>query len=299
MLLVNCSNNKIDKQSIYNRIITDYYEQRIKKQGLIKQDNKFAESTLCTSNFNRSDIEINCIAFSNNDTYVFNVNDPFLNGSYDYYKYGRGYGCYSFNDIKTNLNIEGLRELEVWNKGKIYTLFEAIYGGIVSIDDFLSYSKQKYYGVGYTQNTMDEPIKYNRLYDDWDIEFNDSKNGFVTTINDLFYKNFVVKQFKDKSANDIHLYWSYGMTNYKYFLVLFVDGVGVMNTVDYDYFEADNYRFELSRMNSFKFYSPTMPYVYTQNSIYSMDYAFEHKIINIDDLKTIFSIHGDYQSYFI
>lgn len=264
-------------QSFFNRIILDYYEQRICNKKVLGNDMySLSSASIDRSGITLDDMQLNFImSKTNNGAYFVGVNNS-LNtfGDMFYYSFNANNICYQ------------IRIPDVWYQGNIYYLTDAYYQELINEDevkaclekteDIYLYKNELLVTqadkVVYNQNV--EPLKVNQEMINSSPLLKMRESLFEKAIKD----NAQFAQYQ-LNTNDIHVFQSFAAYNNAYCVNFSIDGI---SSPRYIYNLASNNWLEPLAFNDVTIepFQEKIPVVFVNDDFYPIDEAFSNNLIN-------------------
>lgn len=279
------SDSNDNNQALYNRIIRDYYEQRVSDNQYVTSvyrdfpySSRYAEraSSRTIDNVvieaiwdktNNSAYFVGMDLFVNKSTHINHyencneLNSFYVDGKEVYYPYNQNY------------------PFDVWCNGTIYYPLDAVYSGIITIDELLSVS------------VSDAKI-VNAVYDAsspiLNIDKKDSGDTFLKQIQKDFYDKVVAKSdvLDDYCSDpkDIHIVQTFASSNNIIVPEFAIDNYGVVPFYTFCDMWNSPLMFDGDIINAINAY---IPVIYVNHSFLRIDEAFEKECIDKQIVKEI------------
>ena len=279
-----------ESQELYNRIVEDYYEQRILKNGaiikymthiynLVNDGESWGKANLFdpTPKMNKgpiltSDVSFNILNKNEKGAYICLFSSP------------PGLNALSPYEQSSEIYVDGTLIVfpnaqvtpKVWYQGKVLFLNEAYALNIVSKEDIANSANSDYFfknDINY--DSSNKSLIINKVYSIIDKHY--------LSIQKDYYSSFVNKEtpiVDNCSINhqDVHVIDSFGKINGKE--LLFVATDGVLDGREY----VDTLEVGLMKITNYSYFEPM---VYYNHSFQSLQSAYTSGTLNNDELKII------------
>lgn len=265
-----------EDQSLYNRIIKDYYEQRLtnaKTMGLNMYSPNYSASI---SEIKLEEVDLSFIMSKTNcGAYLVGVENS-LNTWGEMFYYG-------FNDSFTANQI---RIPDVWYNGKIYYLTDAFYQGIISQEE-VSQCLNKVGDIWQYKDEFivkeDENIRFDENVNTLEVKKEDFTNSLLNKIREDFYRKEIENNpfYNDYEIvlDDIHIFQSFGQINEAACVNFSIDGITqpnyACNVISKEW--NNNLVFDDIEIERFQ---DEIPVVWVDRDFYPIDEAFNKNKID-------------------
>lgn len=267
-----------ENQSLFNRMISDYYEQRILNPK-IQGNNMYLVYPVSSSYYQNvalTEIPLNFIlSKTSSGAYVLGIDNYMTTFGEMYY--------YAFDDVYISNQV---RMPDVWYKGRIYYLTDAYYRGIINTNELVGcINKMKTLKIADELIVSEtDSVRFDPSVETLNIENIDEDNASTLfKIKNDFYDKVILKNnfFKDYDVNlnDIHIYQSFAHVNDVICANFSIDGIDFPKYL----FNAPSkeWKFDLNiGGTTVKPFQNIMPIVWVNRNFYPIDEAFSSGLIN-------------------
>lgn len=273
----------IDNQSLINRIIIDYYEQRICNEKALSMNMYSSLKADSSQRKTIDDLEISyCFQPNSKGAYLVGV-DKHLQLTWDTNAF-----FYSFNGLNTGYYYE---MPDVWYKGNVLYMTDAYYYGLIDDNDITNcFATMKNTSLTSSQINLLFGTSSNAYYDNninpLDIE---RENLGVDNVCCQLREDLFDKRIKDNSEyndrnialEDIHIYQSLAKVDNAICVNFSIDGI----TPPRNYINAIDKKWDIDLVIDnilIEKFQDCLPVVWKDRCFYTVDEAYEKRVISKD-----------------